>query len=781
MTPHLRTAHGGTLVLGGGFAGAYVARGLGRQGATIVNPANFMLYTPLLPEAAAGSIEPRHVTVPLRTMCPHAELLLGRAVSLDPERKVVHVTSEAGEFAVGYERLVVALGSVTSMPHVPGLREHALGLKDIGDAIRLRNHVLRQLELADADPASAERRLTFVFAGAGFAGVEAVAELQELAEGALRRHPRLAGVRPRWVLVDSGPRILGQVPESLARFAARTLPGAAWRSSPRPRSPRSTGAAPCCPTAAGSRPRPSSGRPASPPTPSPRSSGCRSTRAAACRWTSSCACGGGRRARARRRRRRAQRGDRRARPADLPARAAPGPPARRATCAGARSRTRYKTLGSMATLGRRHGIATSPACACAGILGWTVARGYHLMALPFAARRPRARRLDRRRLLPPRRRGADGMRWRRELLLFGAAYLLYNAGRGFTNGDMNLAIANANWVLDVQGGVGVERSVQDAFGGVWMFLLSHIYLAAQIVVLPGALVAMYRWAPRIYPRLRDTVIVDLDAVAAGLRAVPRRAAAARRARHDRRGERAVGGRPGRPLDLVLQPDRGRAEPALRVRDGARRRGGRGGQAALAEGAGAELGPDRRALDGRDRQPLRVRRRRRPGDHRRRLRHRRASAHVPGGGVRMIRVVVLDHHPATCAGVNAILRSTRRRAGRCRRRSARAVAAATGAHPHAAAHDLRLCLAVPRHRGPGSSPTPLKLASRWVVPAAFGAPTRSSTSAAARRARGRTAATTRSRHHPAAARHAARARRTDRAILAMRLAGTPDRDIAATVG
>ena len=85
MTPEIRNARGGTLVLGGGFAGAYVARGLGRRGATIVNPANFMLYTPLLPEAAAGSIEPRHVTVPLRTMCPHADLLLGSAVALDTD------------------------------------------------------------------------------------------------------------------------------------------------------------------------------------------------------------------------------------------------------------------------------------------------------------------------------------------------------------------------------------------------------------------------------------------------------------------------------------------------------------------------------------------------------------------------------------------------------------------------------------------------------------------------------------------------------------------------
>jgi len=95
MTPHLRNAEGGTLILGGGFAGAYVARGLGRQGATIVNPANFMLYTPLLPEAAAGSIEPRHVTVPLRTMCPHADLLLGSVTALDTDAKRAHVSSES--------------------------------------------------------------------------------------------------------------------------------------------------------------------------------------------------------------------------------------------------------------------------------------------------------------------------------------------------------------------------------------------------------------------------------------------------------------------------------------------------------------------------------------------------------------------------------------------------------------------------------------------------------------------------------------------------------------
>src|SRR3954451_3225044 len=125
MTPEIRTARGGTLVLGGGFAGAYVARALGRRGATIVNPANYMLYTPLLPEAAAGSVEPRHVTVPLRAMCPHAELVLGSVVAVDRSRRVATVQSEAGRFLIAYAELVVALGSVTRMPDVPGLAEHA--------------------------------------------------------------------------------------------------------------------------------------------------------------------------------------------------------------------------------------------------------------------------------------------------------------------------------------------------------------------------------------------------------------------------------------------------------------------------------------------------------------------------------------------------------------------------------------------------------------------------------------------------------------------------------
>jgi NADH dehydrogenase len=221
----IREARGGTLVIGGGYAGSYVARLLGRAGATIVSPENFMLFTPILPEAASGTLEPRHVVVPLRPMCPHAELLLGRVTAVDWEGRAASVESEAGAFAVRFERAVVALGSVSRALPIPGLAEHGLGFKDLADAIALRNHVLRRLEAADAelDPAAAAAQLTFVFVGAGYAGVEALAELSDLVEDAIRFYPDLRGVPRRWVLVDAAPSILPEIPTRLGEYAAREL------------------------------------------------------------------------------------------------------------------------------------------------------------------------------------------------------------------------------------------------------------------------------------------------------------------------------------------------------------------------------------------------------------------------------------------------------------------------------------------------------------------------------------------------------------------------------
>jgi NADH dehydrogenase len=220
-----REAVGGTLVLGGGFAGGYVARLLGKRGATIVSPENFMLYTPMLPEAASGTLEPRHVVVPLRMMCPHAELLLGRATAVDVTRQRVEVETDEGLLAVHYEELVVALGAVSRTLPIPGLADHALGFKTLADAIHLRNHVLRRLEAAAAAASEAQRRreLTFVFIGAGYAGVEALAELADLVRDALRYYPGLRGEPQHWVLVDAAPSILPEIPRQLGEYAARQL------------------------------------------------------------------------------------------------------------------------------------------------------------------------------------------------------------------------------------------------------------------------------------------------------------------------------------------------------------------------------------------------------------------------------------------------------------------------------------------------------------------------------------------------------------------------------
>jgi NADH dehydrogenase len=215
-----RQARGGTLIVGGGFAGAYVARLLGRRGATILSPDNFMLYTPLLPEAASGTLEPRHVVVPLRRMCPHSELLLGTAAALDVPRRVVTAETLGGTFEISYERLVVAVGAVTRVLPVPGLAEHGFGFKDVADAIALRNRVLRQLESAAARVDEGERRrdLGFVFVGAGYAGVEALAELNDLALDAARLIPELRRAEQRWVLVEAAPAILPEIPSRLGRY-----------------------------------------------------------------------------------------------------------------------------------------------------------------------------------------------------------------------------------------------------------------------------------------------------------------------------------------------------------------------------------------------------------------------------------------------------------------------------------------------------------------------------------------------------------------------------------
>src|SRR2546421_10109839 len=184
-----------------------------------------MLYTPMLPEAASGTLEPRHVVVPLRMMCPHAELVLGRAIAHDTQRQRVQVQTSEGLVNLRYSDLVVALGSVSRTLPIPGLAEHGLGFKSLADAIHLRNHVLRRLESASEAPSEGQRQreLTFVFVGAGYAGVEALAELSDLVRDALRYYPALRGAPQHWVLVDAAPTILPEIPTRLGSYAARQL------------------------------------------------------------------------------------------------------------------------------------------------------------------------------------------------------------------------------------------------------------------------------------------------------------------------------------------------------------------------------------------------------------------------------------------------------------------------------------------------------------------------------------------------------------------------------
>jgi len=222
------------VIAGGGFGGAAAARELERlmpkQSArlTLVNETNFSLYTPFLPEAAAGTLEPRHVVTPLRELLNRTYLRLGQIVGHDPEAKTLQLQKKfGGTEEMGYDQLLLALGSVSRTLPVPGLAEHAVGFKDLADAIYLRNHVVETLEEANAteDPARRERLLTYVFVGGGYAGLEALAELQDFAADAMDSYPRARLHGMRWVLVEAADRVLPEIDQQLADYALRELRG----------------------------------------------------------------------------------------------------------------------------------------------------------------------------------------------------------------------------------------------------------------------------------------------------------------------------------------------------------------------------------------------------------------------------------------------------------------------------------------------------------------------------------------------------------------------------
>lgn len=216
------------VVVGGGYAGLTAARRLLRRGCqvTLVNPHGYMTYQPLLPETAAGTVQAAHVVVPLRSAVPGATVLAGSLVGLDTEGRVATcATPDGNTQQLPYDELVLALGSVTRTFPVPGLAEHAVGFRTVEEALHLGSRILSQLELAASttDSQARTRALTFVFVGGGYAGIEALAELEDMVRRAIFRYRGLSMADTRWVLVEAAPRILSQLPERLATYATTNL------------------------------------------------------------------------------------------------------------------------------------------------------------------------------------------------------------------------------------------------------------------------------------------------------------------------------------------------------------------------------------------------------------------------------------------------------------------------------------------------------------------------------------------------------------------------------
>lgn len=218
------------VVVGAGFGGFYTLRGLERRlGADVdlllVNPDDHHLYTPLLPQVAGGIMHPADIAVPLRGL-KRTRLRLGRALAVDLTGRTLTVADPEGVQAdLGYDRLVLAPGSVTRLFDLPGLREYAHGFKTIGEAVYLRERVLAQLEQAATTPDGPERAslTTFIVVGAGLAGTEYIAQMQTFVSHALSSYPALRAEQIRWILLDMADEVLPQLGAKLSEKALQVL------------------------------------------------------------------------------------------------------------------------------------------------------------------------------------------------------------------------------------------------------------------------------------------------------------------------------------------------------------------------------------------------------------------------------------------------------------------------------------------------------------------------------------------------------------------------------
>ncbi len=218
------------VIVGAGFAGHQAARRLtrlarGRARITIVNPTDYFLYPPLLPEVATGVLEPRRITVSLSGTLPGARLVLGEVGGIDLARRTLTYTNPEGMAGtLGYDRLVLAAGSVNKLLPIPGVTRYAHGFRGLAEALYLRDTIIRQVELADGAGADeAAVRTTFVVVGAGYTGTEVAAAACSSRTRSPDSNPGLAPVRPRWMLLDLAGRVLPQLDERMSAGAARVL------------------------------------------------------------------------------------------------------------------------------------------------------------------------------------------------------------------------------------------------------------------------------------------------------------------------------------------------------------------------------------------------------------------------------------------------------------------------------------------------------------------------------------------------------------------------------
>ena len=235
MEPNL-VAKKRILILGGGFGGVYVAVHLGKMLSqreleeteiALVNRENYIVFQPLLPEVISGSVELNHVIAPIRRMAPRANLYTRDIESIDPVARTVTLSPgvRPTPLTLSYDHLVIAMGTRLDYSKIPGMREHASPFKYLGDALYLRNQLVRMLEEAEAesDPEIRKQLLTFVVAGGGFSGVECIAEMNDFLREAVGAYHNIAEHDLRLILLQRGERILPEVTESLAAFAHRLL------------------------------------------------------------------------------------------------------------------------------------------------------------------------------------------------------------------------------------------------------------------------------------------------------------------------------------------------------------------------------------------------------------------------------------------------------------------------------------------------------------------------------------------------------------------------------